>query len=140
MKKTDYIPTFLLTAALLFGATAFAAEEHRDHEKKVPDKTAPASGSGELVKATEKDAEWVKKAKADYPLKACVVSGDSFDGGEMGPPVDYIYKQAGKTDRLVILCCKGCVKDFRKNPDKFLKKIDDAAAKKATPAPAAPKK
>jgi len=133
MKNTTRIPALLLAASLIFGATAFAAEDHRDHEKKAPDKTAPASGSGELVKATEKDAEWVKKAKADYPLKACVVSGDSFDSDEMGPPVDYIYKQAGKPDRLVILCCKGCVKDFRKNPEKFLKKIDDAAAKKAKP-------
>jgi hypothetical protein len=31
----------------------------------------------------------------------------------------------------VRLCCKGCVKDFNKNPEKFLKMIDEAAAAKA---------
>jgi hypothetical protein len=31
----------------------------------------------------------------------------------------------------VRLCCKGCVKEFKKDPAKYLKIIDDAAAAKA---------
>jgi hypothetical protein len=71
------------------------------------------------------------EAKADYPLSTCVVSGDKLEGGDMGPPIDYVYKQEGKPDRLVRFCCKGCIKDFKKDPAKYLKKIDDAAAAKA---------
>ena len=67
---------------------------------------------------------------ADYPLTTCVVSGDKLEG-DMGAPFDYIYKQDGKPDRLVRFCCKNCVKDFQKDPAKYLKMIDDAAAAKA---------
>jgi len=69
--------------------------------------------------------------KAAYPLDTCVVSGDKLEGGDMGAPVDYIYKQEGKPDRLVRFCCKNCIKDFKKDPAKYLKMIDDAAAAKA---------
>ena len=74
---------------------------------------------------------------ADYPLTTCVVSGDKLDG-DMGAPFDYIYKEDGKPDRLVRFCCKNCVKDFKKDPAKYLKMIDDAAAAK-TPADSAKK-
>ncbi len=61
----------------------------------------------------------------------------------MGGPIDYLYKQKtadGKeTTRLVEFCCKDCVKKFTKDPEKYLKVIDEAAAKKAsTAAPATP--
>ena len=72
-------------------------------------------------------------ATSAYPLDTCVVSGEKL--GEMGAPVDYIYKEAGKPDRLVRLCCNMCVPKFKKDPAKYLKLIDEAAAKKpATPA------
>lgn len=67
-----------------------------------------------------------EEAKKDnYPLTTCVVSGDKL--GEMGKP--YVYTYEG---REIHFCCKGCVKDFNKDPKKFLKKLDDAekAAKK----------
>jgi hypothetical protein len=64
-------------------------------------------------------------------MTTCVVSGDKLEDGDMGPPIDYIHKEEGKPDRLVRLCCKGCVKDFKKDPAKYLKMIDDAAAAKA---------
>jgi hypothetical protein len=68
---------------------------------------------------------------AAYPLTTCVVSGDKLEDGDMGPPINYVYKEAGKPDRLVRLCCKGCIKKFNKEPAKYLKMIDDAAAAKA---------
>lgn len=61
------------------------------------------------------------KAKP-YPLKKCVVSDENF-GGDMGEPYIFTYK-----DREVKLCCKGCLKDFNKNPEKYVKKM--AAAEK----------
>ena len=76
-------------------------------------------------------AEKSTPAQAAYPLTTCVVSGDKLEDGDMGPPIDYTYKQAGKPDRLVRLCCKSCIKKFEKEPAKYLKMIDDAAAGKA---------
>lgn len=70
-------------------------------------------------------------AVAAYPLTTCVISGDKLEAGDMGPIIEYTHKEAGKVDRLVRLCCKGCVKEFKKDPAKYLKIIDDAAAAKA---------
>jgi hypothetical protein len=72
------------------------------------------------------------EAVVAYPLTTCVVSGDKLEDGEMGPPVNYVYKEEGKPDRLVRFCCKGCIKDFKKDPAKYLKMIDDAAAAKSS--------
>jgi len=57
-----------------------------------------------------------------YTLKTCVVSGDKL--GEMGDPFVYAYK-----GREIKFCCKGCLKDFNKNPAKYIKMIDEAEAK-----------
>ena len=63
-------------------------------------------------------------AKADnYPLKTCVVSNEAF-GGDMGDPVVIDYK-----GRTVKFCCKDCVKKFNKDPEKYLKVLDDAELK-----------
>ena len=58
-----------------------------------------------------------------YPLKTCVVSGEKL--GEMGKPVVYEYK-----GREIKFCCKDCIKDFKKDPDKYVKKLEEAEAKK----------
>ena len=73
--------------------------------------------SGAVTFAADAPAK-ADKAKA-YPLTTCVVSGEKL--GEMGKPV--IVKHEG---REVQLCCKDCVKDFTKDPAKFLKKLDEA--------------
>ncbi len=90
----------------------------------------------------KKDKERSKdsaQAAADYPVDYCVVSGDKLEDGDMGAPINHTYKQEGKPDRLVRLCCKDCVREFNKDPEKFLKMIDDAAAAKAKgEKPAAP--
>lgn len=61
---------------------------------------------------------------ATYPLKKCVVS-DEVLGGEMGKPVKV---SSNGTD--VYLCCKSCVKDFNKEPAKYVKMVKDAEAAK----------
>ena len=57
-----------------------------------------------------------------YPLQTCVVSGEKL--GEMGKPYTYEYK-----DREIKFCCKDCVKDFKKEPAKYVKKLEAAEAK-----------
>ena len=51
-----------------------------------------------------------------YPLKTCIVSGEKL--GSMGkPPVAVVENQEVK------FCCKSCIKDFNKDPQKYLKEI-----------------
>lgn len=100
--------------------------------------------SGFAQQADKDKAALIEKLKKDYPLQTCVVSGDKLEKSEMGDPVDYLHEEKDKAPRLVRFCCKGCLKSFRKDPAKYLKMIDEAAAKKAaggapsTPAPQAP--
>jgi len=68
--------------------------------------------------ADEKKAE---KAKP-YTLKICPVSDEKL--GEMGAP--YVFTHEG---RQVKLCCKSCLKDFKKDPAKYIKKMDAAEKK-----------
>ena len=62
----------------------------------------------------------------DYPLTTCVVTDEPLHD-----PVVYTHRQTGKPDRTIRLCCEGCVEDFRGDPEKFLRKLDAAAARKA---------
>lgn len=63
-----------------------------------------------------------KDEKKEYPLKTCVVTDEKL--GSMGKP--HVIKHEGKE---VQFCCKGCKKDFKKEPAKYLKKIDEASKK-----------
>ena len=68
-------------------------------------------------------ADDAKKKDKAYPLDKCVVSDEKL--GEHGKP--YVFTHKGQE---VKLCCKDCLKDFKKDPDKYMKKIDEASAKK----------
>jgi hypothetical protein len=46
----------------------------------------------------------------------------------MGEPIDFIYKKEGQPDRLVKFCCKQCIGKFKRDPAKYLAKLDAAAA------------
>lgn len=105
---------------------AFAHEGH-NHAKDEPN--SPAS----VLKVADASvsADWLAKAKAEYPLDTCAVSGDRFDSEDMGKPQDYVYRQEGKPDLLLRFCCKDCVNDFKKDPAQYLKFIHEASAAKA---------
>jgi YHS domain-containing protein len=68
--------------------------------------------------ADEKKAEKLKP----YTLKTCLVTDEKL--GEMGSP--YVYEYKG---REIKFCCKGCLKDFKKSPEKYIKKLEEAEAK-----------
>lgn len=63
-----------------------------------------------------------KKAKA-YRLDKCIVTDEKL--GEHGKP--YVFTHEGQEIKL---CCKDCLKDFKKEPAKYLKKIADAPPEK----------
>jgi hypothetical protein len=118
-------------AALLCTAATFLPAPRALAEAQPSNAAAHQTASYTLVPVTDKtDPGWLAQARASYPLTTCSVSGDKLEGGDMGKPLDYIYEQPGRPNRLVRFCCKDCLKDFRKNPTKYLKAIDDAAAKR----------
>lgn len=105
--------TSLFSAALIVSLPAFAQS------------VATSTASAEKSPAPAR--------RDTYPLKACVVSDEKLDGEF----VTYVHQEAGKPDREVRFCCEGCIEDFKQNPAKFLKKLDDAAKAQARTPPAA---
>jgi uncharacterized membrane protein len=77
------------------------------------------------------EAALIAQQLPGYPLKTCVVSGDEL--GNMGPAVNYLHD-----GRLVRFCCRGCIAEFQKDPDKYLLKLDEAAARAKAGAHEAP--
>jgi hypothetical protein len=76
--------------------------------------------TGHTLAADSSDAnKKSSKAKA-YPLTTCVVSGEKL-GGDMGEA--YVFTHEG---REIKLCCKSCLKDFKKEPAKYVKKLEQA--------------
>lgn len=61
-------------------------------------------------------------AAKPYPLEKCVVSDDGFDHGK---PYTFAYE-----GQKVNLCCKDCLKEFNKEPAKFMKKLEAAKSTK----------
>jgi hypothetical protein len=74
---------------------------------------APLAGFG-ADKKTEKPKP--------YTLKTCIVTDEKL--GEMGDA--YVFVHEG---REIKLCCKSCLKDFKKDPAKYIKKLETAEAK-----------
>ena len=84
--------------------------------------TSIAGGTLAVLAADSKPPKDANKQVTPYTLKVCVVSGDKL--GEMGKP--YVFTN---DTREIKLCCKSCLKDFKKEPAKYVKKIEEAEAK-----------
>jgi len=58
-----------------------------------------------------------------YPMDTCIIGGDPLieDGEDIA--VEMVYG-----NRLIRLCCKGCKKDFKADPEKYIEILDKAAA------------
>lgn len=84
--------------------------------------SADAPPSGATNSASASNAK-----PTPYPLTTCVVSGEKL--GEMGAPIVMVYTNNG-ANREIKLCCPMCKPKFLKDPDKCMKVIKDAEAKK----------
>jgi hypothetical protein len=109
--RTTTLIRYAFAAVGLFAVAALSAHDEKDHGKK-----------------KQKSDEWLATARAEYPLTICVVSDEALEEGDT---MDHVHKQEGKPDRLVRFCCPPCLDDFNAEPAKFLKMIDEAAAKQA---------
>lgn len=67
------------------------------------------------------DAAIVEQQLPFYPIATCVISDEPLvDGGE-DIAINFVHQ-----NRLIRFCCRGCVKDFRKDPEQALAKLDAA--------------
>lgn len=125
--KTRYLLHPLLVLATIFASScSFFSRQDSKHT------TSAQSATGQLVAPIAQDAAWLTKARTEYPLKTCLVSGEELGG--MGGALDFIYRQPGQPDQLVRFCCDGCPDDFKKDPAKYLKQLDAPAIATAQPA------
>ena len=60
-----------------------------------------------------------------YPLTTCVVSDEKLGADPSMKP--YVFTHEG---REIKLCCKSCLKDFKKDTASYIKKIEAAEKKK----------
>ncbi len=74
------------------------------------------------------DAAFTAQQKEAYPLDTCLVTGESL--GSMGDPVDYVHN-----NRLIRLCCKGCVKGLKEESAKYLAVLDTVVKEKSVDLP-----
>jgi Cu(I)/Ag(I) efflux system membrane fusion protein len=94
-------------------ASEAVAVDHGDHAAHTQE---PAAGAA----MPDADAAILLE---DYPLDVCIVSGAPLDS--MGGPVVHEYK-----GRRILFCCEGCRPLFEADPEKYLKKLDEAAPRK----------
>jgi hypothetical protein len=80
------------------------------------------ASTNSLMGQTNAPADAAKTPVKPYPLKTCLVSGEKI--GEMGKPPVIICK-----GQEIKFCCPDCIKDFNKDPDKFLKKLAEEVKK-----------
>ncbi len=95
----------ILTAVLLTGLAAGTLSV------RAADTNMPASSAKAEVKP--------------YPLDYCIVSDEKF-GGDMGKPIVTVYQ-----GQEMKFCCASCTKKFKKDPEKYLKLMDEAVKKAA---------
>jgi YHS domain-containing protein len=72
--------------------------------------------------AAPEDAKIISQQAPSYPLTTCPISHEPLDS--MGKPVDLVHE-----GRMVRLCCKSCLKEFKKDPAPVLKSIDEGVIK-----------
>ena len=102
MKSSTFLKTCLTTVSAL--ALAF--------QLSAADAAAP---KGDKAKS--------EKAKP-YTLKTCIVSDEKLDADPNMKSVSFTHE-----GQEIKLCCKSCMKDFKKEPAKYIKKLNAAANK-----------
>ena len=72
------------------------------------------------------DQAAIRAQKPSYPFEECLVSDEAL--GSMGDPIELVHE-----GRLARLCCKGCVKSFKKDPATHFANVDRAMMAKQLP-------
>jgi YHS domain-containing protein len=59
-------------------------------------------------------------AAKPYPLDVCIVSGEKL--GSMGDPISIVHE-----GQEIKFCCDSCPPKFKKDPEKYLGKLNEAS-------------
>jgi YHS domain-containing protein len=81
---------------------------------------ACSRASKEPTPASATNSATAKDAKP-YPFDTCLVDGMKL--GSMGDPYVFVYQ-----GQEIKFCCPDCKPEFLKDPEKYMKKIQDAQA------------
>jgi YHS domain-containing protein len=85
--------------------------------------------SGSKNNATEAGGQTVSDKAVNAGNQFCPVSGEKIsdaDGSGMAPAT---YEYEGK---IYNFCCTSCIEDFKKEPEKYIKKVEEELANKTT--------
>lgn len=124
MKKSPFLPILVAVASTLFLTACggghdehdghdHSGHDHAAHEKKPetkPEGAAAPAAPAETAAATSKLPAGVKP----YPLDVCLVEGDKLDASA------FSFVHQGQE---VKFCCDGCLPEFKKDPAKYLAKL-----------------
>lgn len=113
--------------AVLAGVALFTIASSAKAQVKGGERLLQLSGRSFTAKAASSDSKPSPGSSTNarvkpYPLDYCLVSGDKI--GEMGKPVVTTYQ-----GQEIKFCCKDCVEPFKKDPAKYIKKLEEAAKK-----------
>ena len=104
----------LALAVLGLSSGVVLANEGMEHkegmEKMDHEQPSMMNKSTDMRVATDEDV----KSFPNVGNKLCPISGNPVDDGSMGEVVKYVYN-----GKIYNLCCQMCVKDFKKNPEKY---------------------
>lgn len=108
----------ILIVATLTLFVGIAVPVHADNLKNMPDMNMGG------ITSTNPAISSTNAPVKPYPLDYCLVSGDKLDG-DMGKPIIMDYK--GQEFKF---CCASCPKKFKKDPDKYMKMLQEAEKEK----------
>jgi len=74
------------------------------------------------LSAREKSSQAKTSKVKPYTIKKCVVSDEEL--GSMGDTISFAYK-----GQEIKVCCKPCIKKFKKDPKKYLKLLEQEVSK-----------
>ena len=91
-----------------------------------PNGTPTAATHSDHNEKAEQQANFAKLSDEDRPLAEaqgyCAVTAEPL--GSMGPPIKLVVNE-----QPVFICCKGCEKKAKSNPDKTLAKVAELKTK-----------
>ena len=120
MKSRSIVVGVVTILSLIYSNSVLA---HEGHEHMISNGTMMDDDDMAEGQMDSKSAPAVEVGN-----KICPVSGDKISApgekGAMGEAVKYEYN-----GKIYNLCCKMCVKDFKKYPEKYSKIAEDEVAK-----------
>ena|SRR3989338_944998 len=108
----------LLMVSMIFGDVSFSALAEMEHDHS-HGASAEQQAASEEFKVIQSDEEAEALGLEEAGNRLCPVSDGKIDfENPKHKPARLAYK-----GKIYNFCCDMCIKDFKKDPDKFVKKI-----------------